>query len=1557
MNKKRSNNFSEPEKKDFKAFRNKNYDSSSANNNGLVSSLPMLNAPTSEKPSNLHICLEKWKQYSLLNYGEIGSIFTDLEYPEPDVPEQPLQEDLDNDGTGFVRSSYLEKAKLYEKRCEDIRNKRVQVFALIFGQLSEESKQVASMSSKYSSVVEKSNHPVKLLKILIKTHSTNLTGINALDRKTSRDYYNSMTQSKEETLLNFKRRYEEALKALLATGEPLPSEASQAVDFLSKLDRGRYSEFDTDLSNNAARLGQLGFKGDSFPNTLMKVYELASRWKIVGKPHGAGSTHSSSGVAFVASGGVNDLEKQRREEQSKRDKTAFVQLGGKGAKGGNKRDRKKGHAGKGNKGREVTTSSGDKESAAGIKCYLCGEPGHKSSDCGHRNAFKEYLETKKLRSRTLLVAEAEQTIFMLRSVETALVSELGEGVIVLDNGATHHLFRDKNLLQNLRDLDNPVSYNGVGGRINVTKGGDLPNIGLVHYSPEAPVNILSFSTLRRACIRLEYDYDNDTWLVQATVGKPVRFVRNDSGLYVYHLRFKSIHMATVTDNEARYTKREVEGAKRARLLKESAGYPSNADLAWALARGDIINTDVTAKDLKRMVDIYGPSLGDLKGKTKRGRPSITDIEPVESFMREAQTLEEDIMFVDQIPFLVSLSTPLDLIIISELKARTATELWSVQFRHLGIYKAEGFAVHKVFFDREGGIGKIEAKLLDSGYRLQQVGAGSHVPRLEVKLRVIKERLRGIINTLAYTLPKSLLPWAAYYVVIRLNCMPVHTRMDPTPARQILLGRKVDAGLDYALSFGQYVQVHEEDVVTNTMKSRTEGALALKPDDNAVGSWSFWKLKTWKLVHRAHWTVIPIPEEVIEFINAKAAAEKEQVDKMVPMRMGRKVVEDRDRVEDDTIPGVPMPARVVPEDHVQPELEVETANDNTNQTDPGSEGLVQDTDDNASVDQSVGGVEEVIVVDSESDRESDEVVRMESDEESDVSVGPFAGLKPHVDWRQTKARHIRREEALALLAGRRTQSIFNMTVHDALTRYGTRAEEAIEKELKQLMDKEVFEPVQRNSLTAEEQRAIIPSKMFLKDKYKPDGSFDKIKARLVAGGHRQDRDLYEDVQISSPTVSTGNLFIVAVIAAEEGREVATADIGTAYPNAFMKMVVHMRINAEVSRLLVKLNAAYGAYLTEKGEIIVKLIRALYGCIESGKLWNELLTAELQGLGYTQNKCDDCVFNRSGGTHQSTIVVYVDDLLITCVERPEIDRVLQHLRARFSSISEHHGRVHSYLGMTLDFTTPSAVNITMNGYVHDMLGRYKIFNEKGHKVTTPGTEDLFTVTEDSEALKGDKAERFHSIVATLLYLAKRARPDVLCAVCFLATRVQCATEEDFEKVIRVLKYINGTKDLGITLRCDKTMQVRTYIDASYGVHADGKGHSGIFSTLGSGPIYVKSTKQKLNTRSSTEAELVAISDGLSPAIGHANFLEQQGYKRQPVILYQDNQSTMKLVLKGKSTSDSTRHIGLRFFFVHDKVTNGEVKMEYMPTKSMIADIFTKSILGALFVWLRELLMGER
>jgi hypothetical protein len=110
---------------------------------------------------------------------------------------------------------------------------------------------------------------------------------------------------------------------------------------------------------------------------------------------------------------------------------------------------------------------------------------------------------------------------------------------------------------------------------------------------------------------------------------------------------------------------------------------------------------------------------------------------------------------------------------------------------------------------------------------------------------------------------------------------------------------------------------------------------------------------------------------------------------------------------------------------------------------------------------------------------------------------------------------------------------------------------------------------------------------------------------------------------------------------------------------------------------------------------------------------------------------------------------------------------------------------------------------------------------------------------------------------MYLAKRVRPDILLPVSFLSTRVHCCDVDDQRKLNRVLKYLNGTRTLGIVLRPDKNLQLDSYIDASYGVHADGKSHSGMVISLSAGPLFVKAAKQKIVTKSSTEAELVSLS----------------------------------------------------------------------------------------------------
>ena len=88
---------------------------------------------------------------------------------------------------------------------------------------------------------------------------------------------------------------------------------------------------------------------------------------------------------------------------------------------------------------------------------------------------------------------------------------------------------------------------------------------------------------------------------------------------------------------------------------------------------------------------------------------------------------------------------------------------------------------------------------------------------------------------------------------------------------------------------------------------------------------------------------------------------------------------------------------------------------------------------------------------------------------------------------------------------------------------------------------------------------------------------------------------------------------------------------------------------------------------------------------------------------------------------------------------------------------------------------------------------------------------------------------------------------------------------------------------------------------------------------------------------------------------NFLEEQGIIMKPAKIYQDNMSTIALVKNGKSNSDRTRHIAIRFFFIADRVASNELCIEYMPTEEMLADILTKPLQGTLFKKLRDKLLN--
>jgi hypothetical protein len=118
-------------------------------------------------------------------------------------------------------------------------------------------------------------------------------------------------------------------------------------------------------------------------------------------------------------------------------------------------------------------------------------------------------------------------------------------------------------------------------------------------------------------------------------------------------------------------------------------------------------------------------------------------------------------------------------------------------------------------------------------------------------------------------------------------------------------------------------------------------------------------------------------------------------------------------------------------------------------------------------------------------------------------------------------------------------------------------------------------------------------------------------------------------------------------------------------------------------------------------------------------------------------------------------------------------------------------------------------------------------------------------------------------------------------------------------------------------------------------------------------VKSSKQKIVTKSSTEAELVASSDYASHALWVRNFLCGQGYETGPVVLYQDNMSAMALMKRGGPASERSRHIDIRQFWVKERVDAGEMVVRHLPTALMFANIMTKPLQGQQFVAERVML----
>ena len=1399
-------------------------------------------------------------------------------------PEQPDDDELDdvNDPHGFRKAEYLEEKRHFMKRVAEYEDNKPKVYQIIWTQCTVSMRNMLKRLDNFVDI-ETEKDPLALW---LEIYNISLQGTSVADDSEKRIMdamrrFQGISQFPDEGVGEFFERFEGIYQTLVSAGgklvdtidieefhqnvnqdirdlieekHQLREENQKALYFITKLHKGRFGGLIDDLQNAFDR-GR-----NEYPKNLSAAYQMALNYRVNGKR-------------------ADSLVVQKEQYGA-----AFATSGHEKRKGGKGHYRGKNNYGSNQNNGESKTGEGEdpKEKYKNVKCYLCGNMGHIRPDCPQLKKAVQFIENQKSRDADAFftagttggpAAIARFNGCTVTAEVTSLQTVNGEDFlpftkwhILLDSQSSANVICNKDLLTNVRRSDTTLLIYGVnkdGKPLQTNVVGEIPWFGTVYYHPKARANILSFHDVAK---KFQVDFDNaqNSFNVRLLDGSMKIF--HASGKHYCHDTREDRGIAlidTVEEKKSMFTQREVRQARMAADLYEILGRPSYKDFYWMVAKNYIKDCPVNAKDISRAIEIWGPDLGTIKGKTTRETAKhVPEVETVGIFEDKTVVICADLCKIMGLEFLVTVSRKLCLTVVVYLENRGISEVRSALMHNRAIYGKFGISIKAIYCDGEGAIGSLKPTFEAEGCKVEVASKSSHVPEVERAIRVIKERVRALVTTLPFKLPSLALIHAVYYQVSMINHFPKTSSVDPDISPKALLsGVQIDYKKDCQLKFGEYVQVHDEDMITNTMKERTLGAISLGPVGNAQGSYNFLSLKTWRVIKRKTWISIPMPQHVIEMLNEKAMKDVKSL-KKDGIRFQLEYDDDPDNME-------VIPENPILEDVENDEIEEADAN-NESDAEVEEESSDSSTEAAATEDREDSGVDGSANEDLNVANAIETVIEQEVPQENikgNYNLRPFRTPK----W-QVSLAVIEKLIFMNMYVNGKLPS--NVDFNEALI--------SLTKEMLQLHKKKVFHAVYKHLLTKSQLQKLLKSLMFLKRKR--DGS---LKSRFCCNGKRQDRNSFA-VDPSSPTVATESLFISFALEALEERTVITIDIEGAYLHVDMKGEVYMVIDPFLTDILTAIDSdAYKKFVNVDGTLIVMLDKALYGCAESASLFNEHLTDTLKSFGFVPNPYDPCVLNKIVNERgdQCTITIHVDDLKVSCKDEAFLDQFVMDLMGKYGRMNVHREKILDYLGMDVDYTEQGIVKVSMEKMVVNAI---ESFGEvKGaDSVVTPANQDLFNVNEGLPRLDKEKTEKFHSIVATLLYIAKRARPDLLTAVAFLTTRVLSPNEQDWKKLERIIKYLNGTKDLYLRIRANSDFTITAYIDASFATHMDRNGHTGMFVTLGIGAIYCKSSKQRIVCRSSTESELVAVADGLLILIWMRNFIIAQGYTNVgPIKIYQD------------------------------------------------------------------------
>ena len=497
--------------------------------------------------------------------------------------------------------------------------------------------------------------------------------------------------------------------------------------------------------------------------------------------------------------------------------------------------------------------------------------------------------------------------------------------------------------------------------------------------------------------------------------------------------------------------------------------------------------------------------------------------------------------------------------------------------------------------------------------------------------------------------------------------------------------------------------------------------------------------------------------------------------------------------------------------------------------------------------------------------------------------------------------------------------------------------AMQKEIDTLDHKGTFQWVKE----VPSGRRAISCIFKMKLKWNKDGTLERRKARLVALGNYQVYGLEYD-KVFAATSQISSVHLLLTLAVQYGWHCYHFDVISAFVNAPLKETIYVSLPPEAG----------------PRRRFAKLKKSLYGLKQAASSWagaSDRLLMSIPGMRRSNTEASWYVYEKDLGKPTEVIahvLVYVDDYLVCCND-PEFYDWFVKFFARTYDLSDL-GKLNNILGMGVERLDDTIV-LSRSVPIERTLQKFGL---------TDARPSMYPF-EPGMALKlPDECEPdkpFLNLLGELRYHARSTRPDINTALSVLGRFSAKHRDEHFQALKRVARYLKGTPSHTLVLRkgvggANGSLRLSMYVDASYASCPDtGRSITGYAICLNGNVVMAVSKRQDTVACSTTEAELVAFSEGCKDLIYIHRLLSQFQDIELPMIVHEDNLATID-VLSNPVNNGRTKHIAVRHFWVRELVSAGTIKMRHIDTHQNIADFLTKPLTGEKFRTFRDAILGR-